>query len=305
MDFRQFRYFVATAEELHFAKAAERLGITQPVLSQQIKVLENQLGGKLFSRERRRVELTEMGSVFLIEARLALAAADRAVQLAKDISRGTSGRIDVGIVGSVMYEPDLPQLLSVFCQSHPEVQVTLNEMPVPEQVEAVRTRHLDLAVVREPIPVRLLEGLQSFVVSTQQIVAAVPARHRLAACDAIHLGDLAQDPFLGFSDPDGIGMHQALLDLCRHAGFEPRFAQKTKSPTTVVSLVGAGFGVGLVVDIVKHLQIPGVRYLPLLDMDATSRLILVHRRFERSAVVNALLGTIRDFVRQKRQRSDN
>ena len=301
MDFRQFRYFVTTAEELHFAKAAERLGIAQPVLSQQIKVLENQLGGKLFSREKRRVELTEMGSAFLIEARIALAAADKAVNVAKDIARGVSGNINIGIVGSVMYEHDLPQLFRDYCLAHPDVKLSLNELPVVSQLEAVRDKHLDLAIVREPIPAQLLEGLEHFILSSQRLVAALPVKHRLSGFDSVRLQDLAEDSFLGFPDPDGIGMHQAVLNLCRQAGFEPRFSQRTQNLTTMISFVGTGFGVGLVVDIVSHLQIPEVRYLPLENLDTTSNLILVHRRFERSAAVRALLAKIHDFVEKKNQ----
>ena len=298
MDFRQFRYFVVAAEELHFAKAAERLGIAQPVLSQQIKVLENQLGGMLFSREKRRVELTEIGVAFLAEARIALAAADKAVRVAKDIARGVSGNINIGIAGSVMYEPDLPQLLSDYCLLHPDVKMSLSELPVVAQLEAVRAKQLDLAIVREPIPDRLLDELEHFIVSSQRLVAVLPVGHRLSGGGSVKLRDLAEDSFLGFSDPDGIGMHQAVLDLCRQAGFEPRFSQRTSSLTTMVGFVGAGFGVGLVVDIVRHLRIPGVCYLPLKDVDATSNLILVHRRFERSAAVRALLADIHEFTQQ-------
>lgn len=302
MDFRQFRYFVTAAEELHFAKAAERLGIAQPVLSQQIKVLENQLGGKLFNREKRRVELTEMGAAFLEEAQVALAAANKAIHVAKDIARGVSGSINIGIVGSVMYEHELSQLFSNYCLAHPDIKMSLNELPVVNQLDAIRTKHLDLAIVREPIPAQLLEELEYFTLSSQRLVVVLPIRHRLSGADSVKLQNLAEDSFLGFSDPDGIGMHQAALDLCRQAGFEPQFSQQTSSLTTMVSFVGAGFGVGLVVDMVSHLKIPGVRYLPLKDVEATSNLILVHRRFERSVAVCALLADIRDFIRQKQGR---
>ncbi|MER1969098.1 LysR family transcriptional regulator [Castellaniella sp. GW247-6E4] len=302
MDFRQFRYFVTAAEELHFGRAAERLGITQPVLSQQIKTLETQLGGKLFNREKRRVDLTEMGTAFLAEAKVALAAADKAVSVAKNIARGVSGHIGIGIVGSVMYERDLARLFSDYCLAHPDITLSLNELQVVAQIEAVRSKELDLAIVREPIPAQLLEGLEHFTLSSQRLVAALPATHRLAKSGVVKLQDLAQEPFLGFSDPDDVGMHQAVLDLCRRAGFEPRFSQYTTNLTTLISFVGAGFGVGLVVDLVSHLQIPGVCYLPLVGLDTTSDLILVHRRFERSAAVGALLAEARGFARSRIQR---
>jgi DNA-binding transcriptional LysR family regulator len=303
MDFRQFRYFVVTAELLHFGRAADRLGIAQPVLSQQIKTMEAQIGAQLFNRERRRVELTETGKVLLEGARDALAFADRAVKRAQGVARGESGSVAIGIVGSVMYEADVSRLLSDYCQNRPNVNVLLNELPVLSQLEAIRNRNLDIAIVRRPIPAHLLEGLDYFTVSSQRLVAALPATHRLAGFASVKLQDLSKDPFLGFPDPEGIGMHQSVLDVCQHAGFVPKFALRIGNLTTIVSLVAKGFGIALVVDIVDHLRIPGVCYLPIEDPGMDSDLILVHRRFERSASVCALIDDIRDFVRARERAS--
>jgi DNA-binding transcriptional LysR family regulator len=297
MDFRQFRYFVTTADELHFARAAERLGIAQPALSQQIKVLETQLGVRLFQRAKRRVELTEAGTAFLQEARTTLELAEKAVRVAQDTARGEAGRIDIGIVGSVMFEPRFPHLLKAYRKVHRGVQLSLHEMPILAQIDAVRKRHLDIAIIRDPIPPNMPEDLDYFVLSGQHVVAVLPEDHPLAGADSVHLPALAEDDFLAFQDPEGLGMAQVLLNLCRSAGFEPKITQRVSEIATLISLVAAGFGVSMVVEIISHLQLPGVRYLPLAGMDARSELIVVHRRFERSAAVCTLLENIREASR--------
>ena len=152
MDFRQFRYFVTAAEELHFARAAEKLGIAQPALSQQIKALEEQLGTRLFLRTKRRVELTETGAAFLQEAQNTLAQAEKAVRVAQNMARGEAGQIDIGLVGSVMYESRFTLQLKAYSKEHPGVRISLHEMPILPQIDAVRSQHLDIAIVRDPIP---------------------------------------------------------------------------------------------------------------------------------------------------------
>ena len=297
MDFRQFRYFIAAAEELHFARAAEKLGIAQPALSQQIKAIEQQLGTRLFLRAKRRVELTETGAIFLEEARAALEQADRAVRIVRNMARGEAGQIDIGLVGSAMYEPLFAHQLNTFRKAHPDVQIALHELPIPTQIEAVRTHHLDIAIVRDPLPEPLLHGVEHFLLSTQQLVAVLPETHPRAGDPEIRLIDLKDDTFIAFDDVAGVGIGQALLDLCREAGFAPRITQKVSEIATLISLIAAGFGVGLVAGIVAHLRLPGVCYRPLAETDAASNLVVIHRRFERSASVRALLEGIRKTAR--------
>ena len=292
MDFRQFRYFVITADELHYARAAERLGVSQPALSQQVKALEKQLGVQLFARKNRRIELTEAGAAFLIEARATLEMADKSIRVAQDTARGEAGTIDIGYVGSVMYEMRFPRLLKAYCQRHPQVRLTLHERPILPQIEAVNQRQLDIAIVREPLPQQMPEGLEYFTLSSQRLVAVLPIDHALAKAQSIALSELAGDDFLAFLDPEGVGLGHALRELCHDAGFEPRVAQRVSEIATLISLVAAGFGVSLMADTVSHLQLPGVCYLPLTGIDAHSKLIVVHRRFERSATVRGLLKTL-------------
>ena len=291
MDFRQFSYFVTTAEELHYARAAERLGVSQPALSQQIKALETQLGVQLFVRANRRIELTEAGAAFLQEARATLEMAEKSIRIAQDTARGESGTIDIGYVGSVMYEMRFPRLLKAYCQQHPQVRLTLHERPILAQIDAVQRRQLDIAIVREPLPQQMPEGLESFTLSSQRLVAVLPVAHALAKAPSIALSELAGDDFLAFLDPQGVGLGHALLELCHEAGFEPRIAQRVSEIATMISLVAAGFGVTLMAEMVSHLQLPGVCYVPLAGIETRSTLIVVHRRFERSATVRGLLKT--------------
>jgi len=292
MDFRQFRYFVSTAEELHYARAAERLGVSQPALSQQIKALEKQLGVQLFARTNRRIELTEAGAAFLQEARATLKMAERSVRIAQDTARGEAGTIDIGYVGSVMYEMRFPRLLKAYCQQHPQVRLTLHEQAILPQIDALLKRQLDIAIVREPLPQKMPEGLEFFTLSSQRLVAVLPVAHALAKAPSIALSALAGDDFLAFLDPAGVGLGHALLELCHEAGFEPRIAQRVSEIATLISLVAAGFGVSLMADTISHLRLPGVCYVPLAGIEASSRLIVVQRRFERSATVRGLLKTL-------------
>ena len=292
MDFRQFRYFVTTADELHYARAAERLGVSQPALSQQIKTLEQQLGVQLFARKNRRIELTEAGAAFLTEARATLAMADQSIRVAQDTARGAAGKIDIGYVGSVMYELRFAGLLKAYCQRHPQVRLTLHERPILPQIEAVAQRQLDIAIVREPLPQSLPQGIETFTLSSQRLVVVLPVAHALAKAPSIALAELAGDDFLAFLDPEGVGLGHALLELCRAAGFEPRIAQRVSEIATMTSLIAAGFGVSLMADTVSHLRLPGVCYVPLAGSEARSKLIVVHRRFERSATVCGLLKTL-------------
>ncbi len=293
MDFRQFRYFITAAEELHFARAAEKLGIAQPALTQQIKSLESHLGAQLFLRTKRRVELTDIGRTFLQEVRYALAHAEKAARVARNMARGEAGQIDIGFVGSVAYETSFAQQLKRYREKFPEVQILLHEMRIQEQIDALRTQQLDVAIVRCPIPTHALAEVEHFVFSTQRLVLVLPEKHPLAAKPSVRLGDLADSAFLSFNDPAGMCIGQSLLDQCRNAGFEPKITQYVSDIATLISLTAAEFGIGMVPENVCHLRLPGICYRPLEGVEATSDLIVVYRRFEPSVAVNALLGNLK------------
>ena len=296
MDFRQFRYFITAAEEMHFARAAERLGIAQPAMSQQIKVLEDQLGVLLFSRAKKRVELTEAGEAFLVESRAALAAFDKAVRVAQDTARGETGRINIGFVGSVMYRPAFSVLLRDYRARHPGVRLVLHEMAILEQVASLAEQHIDIAIVRGPLPATVQEDLVFFPLARHKLVAALPQDHPLAGSKKLKVGQLAKEAFLALEDTGDAGLGSSLQRLCREAGFEPNIILRLSEVATMVSMVGAGHGVSIVPDLVSQLHLPGVKYLPFVGIEPYSELILVHRRYERSPAVKALLASIREAL---------
>jgi DNA-binding transcriptional LysR family regulator len=293
MDFRQFRYFVAAAEELHFGRAAERLGIAQPAMSQQIKILEAQMGVRLFSRAKKRVELTEAGQTFLAEIRAVLTSADKAISIAQDTARGEMGKIEIGFVGSVMFTPTFPHLLKHYRTRHPGVQLELHEMAAMRQIDAVLAQHMDIAIVRGPLLSALPEGLTSFILAKHLLVAVLPANHPLASASILELSQLAHEDFLVLDDSSKISFTPLLQRLCREARFEPRITLRLSEVATLIHLVGAGHGVSIIPDLAAHLNLPDVYFAPLQGVEAYSELLVVSRKFERSEAVQSMLAQIR------------
>jgi DNA-binding transcriptional LysR family regulator len=293
MDFRQFRYFVAAAEELHFGRAAERLGIAQPAMSQQIKILEAQMGVRLFSRAKKRVELTEAGLAFLAEIRAVLTSADKAVSIAQDTARGEMGKIVIGFVGSVMFKPTFPYLLKDYRTRHPGVQLVLHEMAAVRQIDAVLAQHMDIAIVRGPLPSALPDGLTSFILAKHLLVAVLPVNHPLAAAPTLELPQLAHEDFLVLDDSSKISFTPVVQRLCQEAGFEPHITLRLSEVATLIHLVGAGHGVSIIPDLAAHLNLPDVHFAPLQGAEVYSELLVVSRKFERSEAVQSMLAQIR------------
>ncbi|MDP5239252.1 LysR substrate-binding domain-containing protein [Uliginosibacterium sp. 31-16] len=292
MDFRHFRYFVTVAEELHVARAAAQLGMAQPALSQHIRALEDRLGVQLFLRANRRISLTEAGEAFLAEAREALRHAELATNAAQRAARGESGNVVVGYVSSALAEPAFVAALAAFRSSHPEVVIEMRMRLVAVHIEALRAQAVDLTVTRGPMP-DIPEGYESFVLAHQPIVVAVPQAHALSAASAIALPELSEDTFLQPEDPPGTGLADTVSRLCAAARFVPRRSMVVNEMASVVGLVAAGLGVALLPASATYMQIPGVVYRPLQDGTATSDLLVIHRRFERSPAVRALLTRLR------------
>ena len=182
MELRHLRYFVAVAEELHFHRAAARLHISQPPLSQQIRALERELGVALLERNRRRVELTAAGASFLHDAREILDSVDRAGERARRIARGELGSLSIGFVGSAMFSAALPTILRDFRASYPDVELSLRELQTAEQLHAIMAGRIDVGVIRGPLAASELEaGLDLVVIQRERLVVALPESHRFAS----------------------------------------------------------------------------------------------------------------------------
>lgn len=292
MELRHLRYFVAVAEEGHVTRAAERLGIQQPPLSQQIQALERELETQLFRRKPRGVELTPAGLALFDEARAILARANEAVAAVKRTARGEAGHIGIGFTSSASFHPFLPRAIRTFREAHPLVALALEESGTTELVNALRARSLDVAFVRSPVG----ESDDLFIrpLLEEVMVAALPSGHPLSANrDPLPLAALAGETFILYRRPVGPGLHDAIIAACDRAGFSPTIGQEAPRMLSTLSLVAAGLGVTLVPASMSRLEAEGVAYRPL-DPSAplTAPLNLAYRRDEISAAVRRFVGLV-------------
>src|SRR3954454_373729 len=222
MEFRHLRYFVAVAEELHFGRAAARLHLSQPPLSQQIRTLEEELGLKLFSRDRRRVELTHAGSVFLTEAKQILSQMEHAADAARRAERGQIGPLVIAC-GPLAGETVLPIILRMFRTKHPEVDLNLKESSGQDLVDILQEKHADAGLL---MPHFTAERLQHQSCITLPLVAALPKGHPLAKRRRIRLKQLAEERFVLFSPQRALGFYEHIVAVCERAGFTPKIVQE-------------------------------------------------------------------------------
>ncbi|EOG8126960.1 LysR substrate-binding domain-containing protein [Klebsiella pneumoniae] len=287
MSLRALRHFVVVAEELHMHRAAERLHIAQPALSQQIKQLEQRLGVVLFSRANRRLTLTAAGEAFLHKTRLALEMADQAVLDAQRTARGEQGRLHLGYVSSAMYDSKLPGLLRRLRADW----LSLVQGDVQMLYEALLDLRLDIAIIRAPLaspPDALV--VRPFV--REKLCLALYQQHPLAGVGALNLASLRTDNWISLDDPQGTGLEQVFMDACRVAGFTPQVAQRINDVTSMISLVSAGVGVALVPLSARALRLDNVVYIDLQDRLAESELSMVYHRHIRSAVVRKVISLL-------------
>src|SRR5215213_1916493 len=289
MELRHLRYFVVVAEELHFRRAAERLHMSQPPLSQQIRALEEEIGVTLLLRNQRRVELTAAGAAFLESAREILAAVEDAARQARRVQRGEVGRLAVGFVGSAMYS-FVPELLRAFSEQWPDVTLRLHELGTSEQLRQLADGRLDVGFVRVP------PGRPELVVETvleEPVVAAMPDLHPLAARTHLTLDDLRGQPLVLLTRSGAPGLREALAGAIHTLGGEDVITQEVAEMQTVIGLVAAGAGISLVPESVRALMRRGVTYRPLEDGSPAVRLDMASRRADGSPVLAAFTAMAR------------
>jgi len=282
MELRRIQYFVAVAEESHFGRAAERLRMAQPPLSQQIKALEAEMGVALFRRTTRKVELTPAGERFLVRARNILAAVDDAVTEAGQVADGMLGRIAIGFTGSATYDL-LPSLVRVLRADLPGIELDIHgEMLTPDQVTALADGSLDLGLLRPPVR---SSAIDVHVLRREPLIAVLPAHHALARRPRVQLSELRDDPFITYPSHHRSVVYEAVIDACQRAGFVPASVHEVAETSTLVSFVAAGLGVALVPASVQHLRITGATYLPLAGTTQEVGLALATRAGETSPLV--------------------
>lgn len=292
MELRHLRYFVAVGETLHFGRAAERLRIAQPPLSQQIRRLEEELGVRLLHRTSRHVELTDAGRLFLIEARRTLVQADRAARIAMRADRGEVGRLTIGYMASAELSV-FPTILPAFRKRHPGVHIALQILSPREQFQGLRAGRLQAGFVRLPATDRTLSVVPVF---REPLVAVLPESHALARRGTVSLRALRNETLVLFPRQHAPGYYDFLMRICRQSGLDPKLVHESEKLQTIVSLVAMGRGVSLMPRCVVNLARKGVLCRPLRPGAPDTELGLVYDPTNRSNLVRAFVSLTKDIL---------
>ena len=285
LELRHLRYFVVVAEELHFGRAAERLHMAQPPLSQQIRRLEELIGTALFDRTSRRVALTAAGSAFLERSRRLLDQAASDIDEAGRIGRGEQGRLDIGFISSAI-PLGITERVHAFRSHYPAVHVQLHEGFTALILGRLLAGEIDMGVVRdsEPHP-----ALSTSLLATEPFVAVVPVDHPAARQGTLDAAVLRDDPFVFYPRAAGERAYLLNLEPCRDAGYDPRVVQEASSWVTILHLVGAGLGVSIAPASATLNAPASVRSIPLAGVHAESEVQLVQRAADTRAILTNFL----------------
>jgi DNA-binding transcriptional LysR family regulator len=290
IDLRQLRYFVAVAEQLHFGRAAQRLGMAQPPLTQQIQKLERKLGYHVFLRQSRKILLTDAGRVLLDEAARILRDCDDAIERARRAGRGETGRIVLGTPPSVMLTA-LPGAIRRFRDRFHDVDVTLRELSTTAVADGLVAGALDIGFLRE---VESVGSLPSTVFMREPVVAVLPKTHALARRQRLSLKQLAREPFVLFPRRLGPAFYDRLLSFCVTAGFTPNVVQEATQWQSVIACVETGLGVSLAPACVQRFRWPSVVYRPLPGL--VTSVFVCAPAARTSTAVAAFLETLGEFA---------
>ncbi|WP_233835813.1 LysR family transcriptional regulator [Paraburkholderia sp. ZP32-5] len=299
MELRHLRYFLAVAEEGQFTRAAERLAIQQPPLSQQIRLLEEEIGFELFARLPRGVELTPAGKAFAQSAEQVLGMLQQGVAHARRISRGELGAIAIGLTSSAGFHPVTTDAIRAFNAEHPGIEITLSELNAAELIERLLTGQLHVAFLRKPVETP--SGVAFDQLLDEPMVAVLPVGHRLLdAADetrpTIPLKALANEEFILVRRPGAPGMYADFLAACRREGFEPHVAREVPRMLTGIHMVAAGLGVTLVPASMQRYDHKSAVFCPLTsDAGLSAPLHLAYPAVMRDPAAARFV----EFVRQR------
>ncbi|WBU61671.1 LysR family transcriptional regulator [Paracoccus albus] len=293
---RHYELLVTLSEELHFGRAAERLGISQPQLTLVLKQMEELVGATLFERNRRNVSLSATGALLLPEARAVLRHAARAENVALRAGQGVIGELAIGYIGAASYNGVLTKLLSSYRQVAPDTRLRLTLMDLDQQIPEVEAGNLDAGIVRLPYPNRP-ESLTFRTLRQERLWIALPLGHGWAgAVDGVALSDLAGEAFIGTHLPSNSGFSASMHQACANAGVIPDIVHRAPQFAAIVSLVAAGLGVAIVPESIRHLSIPGVVYHPLKGTEVTANISLVYRTETENPSLEVLLSCLEEVV---------
>ncbi len=291
MELRHLRYFVTVAEELHFTRAAERLHIGQPPLSQQIQALEAESGVQLFQRSKRRVLLTTAGERLLVRARRLLADAEAAAEEARRAGRGEVGELRIAFTSSMPLAGVLPDSLRHYRERYPAVSLKLEEMFSGDQYLALQQQRLDVGFVRyngdEVVP-----GIHRRELRRDRLCVVIRRDHPLAAHARLAFAELRDEGFIVYPPGVSTGLPALIRQLAQAAGFQPRIAQTSGEAMTQIALVAAGLGIAILPSPLACVQLDGVCYIPLTDAAAYLSMAVATREQESSPLVAAFLDVL-------------
>jgi DNA-binding transcriptional LysR family regulator len=297
MKLNQLRYFTVLAEDLHFRRASERLGITQAPLSLAIQELERELGGKLFHRTRRKVSLTEIGLLLQDNARAILARVDRTVADIRRVIDGDAGELRVGFTAASSLLSFFPSLVHAFRIKYPDVRIVLEDMPSTLQLAALQAHELDAGIIRTPPKFKLPGDIAATRLLIDPLVVAVDPSHPLHDRRDITLSELRDERFIFYPRTYGIGIYDYFIQLCGKRAFVPKIVQEAREASTIIGLVATGLGIAVVPSSLRYIGIPNIVYVPLADADATTELLLIYRAGE----ANSRIANLSQLARAKAQ----
>jgi DNA-binding transcriptional LysR family regulator len=296
MELRHLRYFVAVAEQLHFAKAADLLHMTQPALSQQIKALEDELGVRLFDRTKREVTLTKPGVYFLAEANLTLKQAEQARLVVQKVARGELGSLRVAYVPSLPFSGLLSEIAAAFRRSATEIELIFEEMIAYEQMIKIADGKVDIGILRLPVQ-NPSPQLVTKVLMKEKMVIAIREDHPIARLKEISVADLRREDFVIYHSEDPKAIHDHVSAIAQKGGFPLRVAQSVSNLTAMIALVAGGVGVAYVPESLRNMSVPLVCFRPLADLERLSEIAVCYRSDESSLAVWKFLQMLDKLTR--------
>jgi DNA-binding transcriptional LysR family regulator len=303
MKLRQLQFFTAIAEELSFSRAAVKLHVAQPSLSAQIKALEDELGVRLFERDKRHVSLTPAGRRFRGRAATILSLADGAKADALATARGQLGTIDIGYTALSMFSTALPQAIRSFRQSHPNVMITLRELPSLEQLHELSERSLDVGILRK-VDVSAPKGISIVEWYRTPLVAAIPSDHPIAKSTSLSLAELKNEAFIMYPRRAGTGIYWHVMELCTAAGFRPRVVKEVLESSTIIGLVAAGVGIAVVPADMNCIRFSEVVYRRITDAGAYTTLHVAQREGDRNEPLRGLYKVLKQHAKEQTRRRE-
>jgi DNA-binding transcriptional LysR family regulator len=294
MELRHLRYFIAVAEELNFSRAAERLHISQPPLSQQIQALEEELEVELFNRKHRPLQLTLAGQTFLAEARSILSQLEQATQLTKRVHQGNLGHLTVGFTSSVP-NSILPEILRSFQARFPSISLVWRELASQPQIQGLRDRQIDVGFFHVPTLNANDDDLSFMTVLQEPLIVVLPESHRLASQAEIALKALASEAFVMPTRQIVPGLSEQIYRFCEQNGFFPNVIQEATLMLTILSLVSGGVGIALLPANAQNIQRKGVVYRTIQGEVPTVSMAAVWRRDDSSVILRHFLSVMKEM----------